>query len=260
MNRRVWAVVRKDTREILASWELLVPMVVLPLVFSVLIPALMMSEAERGLDGLNVPPALRLAAMTKGLLTDVERALFLALEHLVPPLFLFIPLLASSILAAASFAGERENRTLEALLYTPLTLRELFLAKTLSTLLPAMAVTLGSGILLGATVNLFAWRKFGLLPFPTLRSALVILWLSPAAAAFALGGMTLVSARARTMKGAQQLSSLIVFPFVALLLGWTSGVVTAGPPEIVGLGALLFLAAGLLLRAGAALFTAERLL
>lgn len=258
MNRRMWAVVRKDAREILASWELLLPMTILPLVFAVLLPALMIHEADAGLKG--IPPALRLAAAARGFATDVERSLFLALEFLVPPLFLFIPLITASILAAASFAGEREGRTLETLLYTPLTLRELFLAKTASTLVPAMAVTVASGILLGATVDLLAWHRYGLLPFPNARWLAVLLWLSPAVSAFALGGMTLVSAKARTMKGAQQMSALVVFPFVALLLGWTSGVVMMGIAEIAGLGAALFLAAYLLLRAGAALFTAERLI
>jgi ABC-type Na+ efflux pump permease subunit len=39
--------------------------------------------------------------------------------------------MVSSVLAADSFAGEKERKTLEALLYTPTTDRELFTAKLL---------------------------------------------------------------------------------------------------------------------------------
>lgn len=255
---RMRAVVRKDAREILHTWELLLPMTILPLVFAVAIPLVIVHEAAQGLKG--VPPAMLAAAAAQGMPAGVEGLVRIALDYLVPPLFLFLPLLSASILAAASFAGEREGRTLESLLYTPIPLSDLFLAKLLSTLVPSLAVTLGAGLLLGVTVDAMAWRSFGLLPFPNARFLFVLLLLSPAVAAFSLGMMTLVSAKARTLKGAQQLSGFLVMPFAALLVAQTSGIVMMGTGALAAFSVALLAAAFLLMRAGAALFTPERLL
>ena len=39
--------------------------------------------------------------------------------YLLAPLFLIVPLMVSAVLAADAFAGEKERRTLEALLHLP---------------------------------------------------------------------------------------------------------------------------------------------
>ena len=49
----------------------------------------------------------------------------------MPPFFLFVPIMASSVMAASSFVGEKEKHTLETLLYSPLSLRQLFQSKVL---------------------------------------------------------------------------------------------------------------------------------
>ena len=61
--------------------------------------------------------------------------------YLLAPLFLIVPLMVSAVLAADAFAGEKERRTLEALLHLPISDRDLFLAKLLGAFLPAMAVS-----------------------------------------------------------------------------------------------------------------------
>ena len=65
----------------------------------------------------------------------------LVLGYLLSPLLLVIPLMVSAVLAADAFAGEKERRTLEVVLHLPITDRDLFLAKVLTALLPAVAIT-----------------------------------------------------------------------------------------------------------------------
>jgi ABC-2 type transport system permease protein len=51
-----------------------------------------------------------------------------------------VPLVVATEIAADSFAGEREWDTLEALLHTPTSDRELMVAKVLASWLPAVTV------------------------------------------------------------------------------------------------------------------------
>ena len=43
-----------------------------------------------------------------------------------------IPVMASSVMAASSFVGEKEKHTLETLLYSPLSIKQLFQSKILA--------------------------------------------------------------------------------------------------------------------------------
>jgi ABC-type Na+ efflux pump permease subunit len=74
----------------------------------------------------------------------------LILGYLIAPPFLVLPLMLSCIIAAEAFVGEKERKTLEALLYTPATDGELFLGKALAALIPGIVY---------AWVNfaIFAW-------------------------------------------------------------------------------------------------------
>src|SRR5437899_975668 len=51
-----------------------------------------------------------------------EQLVVLVLGYLLAPLFLIVPLMLSSVLAADAFAGEKERRTLETLLLVPIAL------------------------------------------------------------------------------------------------------------------------------------------
>ena len=76
-------------------------------------------------------------------LDGVQMWIVLAVVYMFAPFFLIIPLMVSAVIGADSFAGEKERKTLEALLYTPATDTELFLAKVLSALTPAIVVSWG---------------------------------------------------------------------------------------------------------------------
>jgi ABC-type Na+ efflux pump permease subunit len=52
-----------------------------------------------------------------------------------------MPIITASVLAADSFAGEKERKTAEALLLTPATNEELLVGKILASLIPAVLLT-----------------------------------------------------------------------------------------------------------------------
>ncbi len=61
--------------------------------------------------------------------------------YFLAPFILIFPLMFSTIIASESFAGERERKTIEALVYTPASDGELFLGKMLAAFVPAVALT-----------------------------------------------------------------------------------------------------------------------
>ena len=71
-------------------------------------------------------------------------------------LFLVIPVTGAMALASHSVVGEKQARTLEPLLATPITTLELLVAKVLGALLPTLAVSLVGLALYFAGIALFA--------------------------------------------------------------------------------------------------------
>jgi ABC-type Na+ efflux pump permease subunit len=161
--------------------------------------------------------------------------LYVFLNYSFVPLFIIVPLMVSSIVAANSVVGEKERGTLETLLYTPLTNRELLFSKLLAAFLPAMALALLSFVVFFAATNLTSALMAGfLLLVPTLSMV-------------GLCFTTLVSVRAKTYMEAQQLSGIVVLPIVALLFVQITGVLVLNLVAVAVIAVVLFAAAYLLL-------------
>ena len=145
------------------------------------------------------------------------------LVYMIAALYLLLPTIVAIGFAADSFAGEKERKTLEALLYTPTTDWELLLGKLLSAWLPALAVAWGGFLLYTVMANLAAWPVMGRLFFPTTMWVILAVWVAPAAAALGLGTTVLISSRARTFQEAYQLGGVVVLPMVGLLAAQVFG-------------------------------------
>jgi ABC-2 type transport system permease protein len=157
-----------------------------------------------------------------------QRFIVIILVYGAAALYLLLPLLVVTAIAADSFAGEKERKTLEALLYTPTTDWELLLGKLLSAWLPALGVSWGGFLLYAVMANLAAWPTMGRLFFPTTEWVILAVWVAPAVAGLGLGGMVLVSSRARTFQEANQLANVVVLPILMLFGTWLIGVMCIG--------------------------------
>ena len=141
------------------------------------------------------------------------------LVYLMAPFFLIIPRMVSSVIAADSFAGEKERKTMEALLYTPTTDRELLVAKLLSGWLAALAIALVGFVLYVVMANAAAWSQMHRIFFPNTMWLVLIIWVVPAIPGLGLGIMVLVSSRAEGFQDAYQMGSVVVLPVVLLVVG-----------------------------------------
>lgn len=254
--RAIWAIVRKDLRVVTQNKGVVLPIVLLPLILFVVLPLLVLlvptafggaGAAESDLQELLSMVAPGLRQQLEGLDPNQAGAVFF-LVYMLAPLFLIVPIMVSNVIAADSFVGEKERKTLEALLYTPTTDGELLTGKLLAAWLPALLVSLVGYVLYSVTANLAAWPLLGKALFPNLIWNVMVVWVAPAAAAFGLTSMILVSVRAKTFQEAYQTGSLVVLPVLVLLLGQAVGVIYFSVWLTLALGAALWLISlGLLL-------------
>jgi ABC-type Na+ efflux pump permease subunit len=154
-----------------------------------------------------------------------EQILYVFLNYSFLPLFMVIPVMVSSIITANAVVGEKERKTLETLLYTPITNREFIAAKLLGSFLPGFIVTLIAFLLYFFTVNAISLHYAGLF---ILRSPVWIPGMLLMAPGLSLLGLTvtlMVSLRAKSYMEAQQIAGLIVLPLVLLVILQISGLV-----------------------------------
>jgi len=182
------------------------------------------------------------------------------LVYMLAPMFLMIPLMVSSVIAADSFAGEKERKTMEALLYTPTTDRELFVGKLLSGWLAALAVAVVGFVLYVITANAALWPQMHRIFFPNAMWLVMFFWVVPALPGLGLGLMVLVSARAQGFQDANQIGGTVVLPVLLLLGGQISGVMCFRVGVVVLLGLVFWLLDGLLIWLGSRSFRRGRLL
>ncbi len=259
----VRAVVAKDLAVLRRSRMLLSTITLVPLLLVVVLPAVglllptLLGPQELAKQFSEMPRAVK--AMFAGH-PPAEIWVLYASQYMFAPFFLMVPLMASTGVAADSVAGERERKTLEALLFTPLTDLELFLAKLLGAWATAMAVTLAAFVAYTVTVTAAAWPIMGRLFFPTPAWLLLILLVVPGASALGLGVVVLISARVSTAYEAFQTGGMVVVPVVLLIFGQVSGVVLLGPMIVVLLGVVVWAVALVLLRLGFSRFTRPQLL
>jgi len=169
------------------------------------------------------------------------------------------PVAGSMAVAAYGVVGEKQARTLEPLLATPLTTFELLAAKVLGAGIPAMVLTVACFTVAAGGAAVLAepgvWRVF-LLP----ESLAIVFVLGPLASLAALQLAVCASSRASDARSAQQLGALVVLPVAGLLVATLFGAValTASVIAWITIGLLVMNAA--LMRIGIALFARESIL
>jgi ABC-2 type transport system permease protein len=132
------------------------------------------------------------------------------------------PITSAMSVAASSVISEKQARTLEPLLVTPITTFELLGGKLLGALIPALGLTLVSLVLyLGVVAAVADDGVFGVLLGP--RTIGVVLVMGPLAAMVALQLAICVSSRVNDARTAQQLGVFVILPIPALLLGQILG-------------------------------------
>lgn len=251
-----WRVLRtivvKDLKEVRQNRGAWIPGVLVPLIFLVVLPLaiiLLPDALNAPMDDLlsdrgpaatmmrNAPPTL---ASELANLDGQQTWVVLMTGFLLAPMLLILPLMFSSIVGANSFVGERERKTLEALLYTPASDGEIFVGKVLASVLPAIALAWLSFAAYAVVVNAASWPVMGRAWFPPAAWWPLMLWVTPAVATLGTAATVLISSRVNTFMEANQLSGSLVLLVLALVAGQATGVLYLGVVTALALGAVVW--------------------
>src|SRR5215471_6064392 len=200
---RIRAMLRKELLDLLRNRAALLP-VVIATVVSLLIPffVIVMLPAMTG-RSLAGDPALELASRS-GQTTEVPAQIrvpvFLFQQFLI--LFMLTPITGAMSLAAHAVVGEKQNRTLEPLLATPLTTIELLVAKVVGALLPTFAIS-AAGLIV-YILGIVLWDpRTAIAAILTGRTLVLVLLVGPAAALVSLQSAIVISSRVNDPRTAQ---------------------------------------------------------
>ncbi|HTM30967.1 MAG TPA: ABC transporter permease subunit [Vicinamibacterales bacterium] len=224
---RIAALTRKDVEEVRRQPGVLIPAVAM--VAAVASPGFLLLIVAPRFTGVAladpdlVAAAESLSAQLPALnnLTPEGRAQAFLLQQFLM-FSLLVPIFAALSLAAQAFVGEKQSKSLEPLLTTPITVPELLLGKVLTPLLLALLL-MAATYLLHLVVMLTlgeagVWRTL-FLP----RTLMLYLLIGPLVSVTALLSAAIVSSRANDARSAQQLGGLIVLPLTGLFVAQLAG-------------------------------------
>jgi ABC-2 type transport system permease protein len=220
--KKVGIVLQKELQEIVKNRLLLFSLVPLPLVLVVIPLAFVFFARGQPIDPEEAAMYRRLspafAAMDP---TDVFQIILVGQFMFM---LLLTPVIAPLTIATFSIIGEKQVRSLEPLLATPVRTWELLAGKVLAALIPAVLATWVSYLVLIVGMGAMASPAvFATVVSPMWMLAIVLL--APLLAVLAINLGVLVSSRVNDTRVAQQVSALLVLPLVGLGIAQTAGVI-----------------------------------
>lgn len=260
---RVFAVVRRETQEIVKSRGLLLA-IFLPALFLTLLPLGGVAVLGRVLGAETNGDVQEFARMLQ-LMPELaswsvgEIAMFVILQQFLT-FFLMMPLIISLSLASQSVVSEKQTKSLEPLLATPIRTGELLLGKGLTAMLPALLAT-WIAFLVFIIVGRFiieSDRVFYSLLDPKWLVAMLVL--APLLSLFSVSIAIALSARVNDARTVQQIGGFVVMPIVLLGVAQTVGLFLVSAATFIIGAVILCIADVLLLRLGVHLFQREKIL
>jgi ABC-2 type transport system permease protein len=259
------ALIGKELREFRASPSAVMPLILLilvcvtlPFVVVYAVPRLTGESltADRGIQQAIAVWRARTPALA-GMDADRAAESFFLQQFLL--LFVIAPIVGAVSLAAYSVVGEKQGRTLEPLLTTPLTTAELLVAKAVASFLPAVAAEAA-----GLAVYVAGVWLLGSAGVPgsllTARNAILVGLLGPAASLAAMQASIAVSSRVTDPRSAQQVAVILVLPLVLMLVGQIAGAFFLSTAWLLVLSLGVLAAWWLLVLLSVALFERETIL
>jgi len=216
---RVLAVVEKEVADARKNKTVVLSMALVPILLVALAlgTAFFMLQSDQGLDEEDmsiIPPEL--ADM------DPIDAFLMMMNDQYLFYFLMIPMMMPVYMAAYSIVGEKETKSLEPLLATPISVWELLIGKAASAVVPSVLLTWLSFLVLIVGGRL-------IMPEPVFLGMIRPVWLvgmallSPLLAVLSVFCGMIISSRMNDPRAAQQVTGIFVIPIIALSMAVLAG-------------------------------------
>jgi ABC-2 type transport system permease protein len=236
------------------------------LLSTILVPPIVLTVAPLLLAGVvgerALPPDLAAAVVEQrpewASFTPSELAGAFAVQQFLV-FFLLMPAYIPLSIATFSIIGEKQARSLEPVLATPIRTGELLAGKAIAALVPGVLagwVTYAVFVALASFV--YGPNLFGVVTDPSWLAGVFLL--GPAVGLASVVAGVIVSARVNDPRVAQQIGGVIIVPIVALVLVQASGTLLVGAAGYAVLAVIVLLVSLAGLRIGIRLFDREAIL
>ncbi|MFQ5434491.1 MAG: stage II sporulation protein M [Anaerolineae bacterium] len=228
-------VARREIRDAFRDWRIIFPILFLTMGF----PALMNFTAGRLLGFMEQYGAEIIAT------------------QLIPFLLLvvgFFPMSFSLIIALETFVGERERKSLEPLLSTPLTDTQLYMGKMTAALVPPLIASyLGMGVYMVGLRLSIGWS-------PSWQLVAQTVLLTTVQGVIMVAGAVIASSQTTSVRAANLLASFIIVPMALLIQGEAAALFWGNHTGLWWLALALAITALTLIRMGVQIFNRESLM
>lgn len=259
----VRTIVEKEFDEIMKNKTILTSILVLPLILAVLIPLTMLAPVFlTGDAGFSSNETAKYIGLLPGADTgDPQAALFTYFEMAVLPFFMMMPAFLPAIISSYSIIGEKKNRTLEPLLAAPVSVYDLLVGKALAALIPALLATWAAAAIYLAIASGVSVLLLHRLILPDAATwGLGILVFAPLVAFLGIMLTVMISSRVNDPRVAQQVSSLLIIPLMALFVMQMAGLALISIPIMLALIGLVLAVDVVSIRLGKFIFDREEIL
>ncbi len=218
---KVAIIMKKEIREALQAKYVLFSVIGMPILMGIVIPIAQLAPI------VNIPaddlqdesfdiPGLQFTSNWASL-DDTAKFIIFMIE-MSNIMFLLIPMILPTVIAADTFSGEKDRKTAEALVAAPVTDTEIYLGKVMSSMVPTVLSTWLVGIFYVFLVNFLTYDALGFAYLPNTTFIGMVVFLGPLMALATVNFMVWVSTRTTSTRDAQQLGSIIVLPLMAIMV------------------------------------------
>ncbi len=258
MRRRIVStILRREWSETVRN-RLLMSTILLPPMFLAIAPIVLAGVVgERAL-----PPELATQVLAQrpewASFSEAELAGAFAVQQFLA-FFLLMPAYIPLSIATFSIIGEKQARTLEPVLATPIRTIELLAAKAIAALVPGIAAGWATYVVFVVLASIvYGPNLFGVVTDASWLAGVFVL--GPAVGLSSVVAGVIVSARVNDPRVAQQIGGIIIVPIIAVTLLQATGTLLVGGTGYLLLALVVLIVSLLGLRLGVALFDREAIL
>ncbi len=221
---RVKTIVEKEWAEVFKNKLVLFVTIFMPLLFTVLPIVILYFTSHSmtgGGDSSDISAAYSAMCGSQAVSEADCVQIFLANEFLM--FYMLIPIMIPITIAAYSIVGEKTTRSLEPLLATPISTRELLMGKIMAAVIPAIGATWLSFGLFVASLPLIGVSKVVISHILGPVWILAVFLAGPLMAVLAVIFAVMVSSRVSDPRAAEQISAVLIVPVLVLVFGQMTG-------------------------------------
>ncbi len=204
---------KKEIKEVIKNKSIWVPTIIISLIFCIILPLGLVTGSS---EITNDPESAEIfSKLLPG--HDPFSAMIIFLSKQLVIFLLLVSAMIPSLIAPTSITLEKESRTLEPLLATPIKTSELLLGKTLTSIIPSIVISTFNFLLLSVMLDILSYPKLGYLILPNAEWSIVAFVLSPAISFLITMISIIISSKTTDVRSAQGIGSVIILPIYTII-------------------------------------------